>query len=313
MYKAWSRETRRETQRAWLLLGRIVDETAAGEDPNARRAVVSAIYEPPHLQPSRYDDVDMDLDAPATQNAIAFAKQYFNSVPIGWMIMTNELPSDLKKYGGKALIQARHLLRSATYQWKFSKVLKVGANKPVIDPTDLDSYRMSEFVTVLLEHSDTIEPQAYMLSDQGMCMGRDNALLVSKDDNYLLESPSPSKLPVPSIIYHDSQLDPGISYLPDNVLVKVRVMTGKESNYLFCHYDFPSNMYEVKWIKAFLAAHVLEPWHQKLSDFNLLLALQIYLPEHVLADVCKKVLLKKPFDEALAQGVERALIEHELI
>lgn len=311
MYKAWCQEERREKQRAWLLFGRVVDETAAEEDPYARRAIVSAIYQPPQQQFP--ENVEIDLDSPSCQNAIQFARSFFNSRPIGWMIMTNELPRDIAKYGGKALIQSAHLAHSAAYQWRFSKVLKVGANKAVEDDKDLDSYRMSEFVTVLLEQSDSIEPQAYMLSDQGMCMGRDGALIPSQKDPYLLEAPTAQKLPVPSIIYHDDQLEPGITFLPDSVLVKVRVMTGNEANYLFCHYDFPSNQTDPKFIKGFLGAHALEPWHQRVSDFNLLLALQQYLPPYLLADVCKHVRAKQPFGEELESLVSAALMEHELI
>eukprot|EP00461_Guttulinopsis_vulgaris_P002549 UN02550 len=153
-----------------------------------------------------------------------------------------------------------------------------------------------------------------MVSDQGMCMARDGALVPSPKDNYLLQSPIQGATPVPSIIFHQSALDQGIEYIPDMLVVKVRTMTAaSEKEYPFVSYHFPSNQLDKLHIRGFLKSLGGLPLHSRLSDFNLLLTLSYYLNPNTLQMVCRNVLLKKPFTQDQEQRILDELKQLELI
>lgn len=310
MFSIWNQEIKNgeiqpNQQRVWLLFGKVANESAdSGEDPDARRAIVSAIYQPAQTFAADGHHVDVDLENPTTKSVIDFAQQYFNSSLVGWFVCVPPLPTDEKLYGGKAVISTPNVIRAANFQWKNSKVFKVGADKPVYDPTDKESYRLSEFVTVIAEQSDAVEPQTFMISDQGMCMARDGALVVAPNDEFLFQTPKQVKTPVPSILFHKSALEQGLNYIPDQLLVKVRTMTGTDDQYLFCNYFFESNNQSKLDIRGYLNALKYDPLHKRLSDFNLLHAISHYIHKGVFDMIALHILQKKPFSDHQAQLIQ---------
>jgi hypothetical protein len=295
-YRSWSVENRRETQRAALLLGKYIDEPAESQNPGAIRAIVAALYEPP--QDALTDGVRLLADP--DEHVVLTVAAAMGLAPVGWVVTTGPRPGG-EKYGGKVFMSGLEVCQAAALQQKFASE---------------DGH--SRFVTVVLEQSDTIEPVAYQVSDQCQALVRDGCVLPAPEDQLMLATRKvpPSEM-APTVVYHDHPLPAGGAFMPDAFLVKVIVMTTRPEQYLFAHGDFPSLRAapSLDAVKRALNGRRGEPYHQRLSDFNLLVALVrlgVFAGD-LMARLGRELVGKQPLSRELSEDVDVSLIQHQLL
>lgn len=272
-YRRWTLEDRREVMRCALLFGRVIPEEKDIENPDGVRAVVSALYEPP--QKRLPDGVRLLRDEAETR--ILELAAAAGLIPVGWVITASERP-DEPRYGGKAFMSGLEVCIAATLQQKYAHLSAFPG--------------FSQFVTVIIENAAIVEPRAFMVSDQCQALVHDGCLLPGEDPFMVRARPTAKGEMAPKIVYHDRTLESGGEFLPDNFLVKVRVMTSTPDQYSFALYEFPSRLSATPaLLKAYLRAHKNDPYGVKLSDFNVLeyLEEQGILPVAVVRAVAKEI------------------------
>jgi nuclear protein localization family protein 4 len=269
-------------QRGAILFGTYMDEPS---DPLQLRAMVYAIYEAP--QESQPNGVKFLRDPRETAaHAVARAA---GLEPVGWVITTQ--PRRGEKYAGHVFLSGPEARQAARFQRRYA------------DPVD----GRSRFVTVVLEFGNEVEPRAHQVSDQAVALERDN-VLGNAEDPWVLATRKPAAGELmPKVVYKDKPLKPGAEFLVDELLVRVRVMAPQQPEPRFAHNDFPSTGTELH-LRSYLAEHAHEPLPQRLSDFNVLVALAefIGLP---LVERTARALAKPgaPADPALVADLRAAL------
>eukprot|EP00456_Euglypha_rotunda_P064235 TRINITY_DN5461_c0_g1_i11.p1 TRINITY_DN5461_c0_g1~~TRINITY_DN5461_c0_g1_i11.p1 ORF type:complete len:219 (+),score=24.84 TRINITY_DN5461_c0_g1_i11:114-770(+) len=212
---------------------------------------------------------------------------------VGWVVAT--LPRSGEKYKGSVLMSGAEVKTAARFQERY-KNSETG---------------YSRFVTVILEHAKQIEPKAYQVSDQCVAMERDGILVKAKDPYMLAgREAKPGEL-VPHIVYHDTQLKAGEEFLPDDFIVKVILSTNEvTSSYLFKHHDFPSDGTDVHMRNLLRTKQ--EPYHQKLSDFNVLIYCGKTLGMPLTRRICEGLRTKQAFSSELQGELDRAFSKNNL-
>lgn len=239
--------------------------------------------------------------------------------PLGWVITTNERPGG-EPYGGKVFLSGLEVCTAAALQQRFGTGVA----------------ELSRFVTVVLEQADDIEPRAYQVSDQCQALVRDGCLLPGPKDPLLVATRSVAANEMaPTIVYHDRPLDNGAEFVPDAFLVKVIVMTAGPEQALFVHNDFPSlprlglsgaatatataaaaaESAARARVKATLVSRQSEPYHKRLSDFALLVALARtgVFDAALIARLGAELVTKQPLSQRLSEDVDVALLQHQLL
>jgi len=294
-YEQWSRETRREVMRAAILYGRYQDEPPESGNEGAIRCIVDAFYIPP--QEAGPNGVRL-LNDPH-ENTVNEVASWLGIRPVAWVVATKERPGG-PKYGGKVFMSGIEVCTAAALQEKYK-------------PDNQEEF--SKFATVILEHSAQIEPRAYQVSDQCQALVRDDCIRPSPNDPFMLQTRplAPGELG-PTIVYHDHPLENGAEFMPDNFLVKVVVMTSDPSTYLLMNHATPppSNLDKV-FIRHFLEARASEPYHLKLSDFSLLVALRLLgMNRNLLKTLCEALTLKTPLPQTLASAIDAEFLRMNL-
>jgi len=85
---------------------------------------------------------------------------------------------------------------------------------------------------------------------------------------------------LPKINYKNQALEPGEEFILDELIVKGHILQSKSNKSMFVHHEFPSNGITKDMtssdLKALFATHLAdhknEDYHEKLSDFNLLVS-----------------------------------------
>ena len=152
----------RGVQRAWLLYGKVLDDTDDVENAGARRAVVAAFYKP--VQEKRADRVELLPSEDQTQ--FERVMDWLGLQPVGWLFMTGPRPS-ASKYGGSVVLTGQEVVTAARLQHQHRQVLagahmgESGKREDCKQGDEDEPFTYSEFVTVCVEHGDTVEPRAY--------------------------------------------------------------------------------------------------------------------------------------------------------
>ena len=148
-YGSWMRSGS-TFHRAAILFGRYQPEPASTNNPGAVRANVHALYEPP--QENAKDFVRF-LKDPHEKVIHQLALKLGLEV-VGWIVTTLERKGD--KYGGPVFMSGLEVQQAARFQNRYK-----------------DQFGYSKFVTIVMEHADTVEPHAYQVSDLAVCLERD--------------------------------------------------------------------------------------------------------------------------------------------
>jgi len=266
-----------------------MDEPGETKNVGAIRAVVQALYEPP--QDSK---VELRFLRDPNEGIVHEVAALMGIEPVGWVVAT--LPRSGEKYGGPVFMSGNEIRMAARFQNKYK-------NKDT---------GFSRFVTVVIEHSKSIEPKAYQVSDQCVALERDGILAKAQDPYTLTgREAKPGEL-VPHLVYKDQELKGGQEFIPDEFIVKAIVTTQDDSSkYLFRHQDFPSDGNDIAF-RNYIRTYSQEPYHLKLSDFNLLVYLHKTLGAPLTRQVCQALRTKEPFSTELVSALDRALMEKNL-
>jgi hypothetical protein len=275
-----------ESQRAGIIFGAYVDEPTT---EGAIRAQVHCIYEPPQEPLSKGVRFLRDpLEQTVHKVAEALKIQ-----PVGWIVAT--LQRSGAKYGGKVFMSGSEVKQAARFQNRYK-----------------DELGHSRFVTVVVEHSDKVAPQAYQVSDQCVALERDGVLAIAADP-WMMATHVPQKGEiVPGVVYKDKPLNPGTEFLPDEFIVPVVVTQPEKPQPRFKHCDFKSGGSEGD-IKAFFIRYAREEYHTKLSDFNLLVTLASVVGWELTEKVCKALLAGDRFPPALKTELDQAFTKRKLL
>lgn len=253
-------QTGMTVQRAGLLYGSYAPDV---NFPDGKKAIIQAIYEPPQSSDGVHVRLMEDPSEPAVE-AIAHA---LGLQRVGW-IFTHPT----RDYA----VASNELRQMARFQ---------------------NSHRIpgvpgSLFVTMLLSQNERgeITPSAYMASDQAMSLELADVLSLSSDPQLCQKRPVGKNELLPSIIRTDQKkgAQEVSQFETEFLLVQVnsgapRVAPGMPApRPMFAHNNFPFANREVfgecqtpDELKQYLLKFKSDPWHQRLSDFNLL----TYLPK----------------------------------
>lgn len=295
-YAAWTRSHSKgqlqQKERAAILLGRFQDGSAEVNNPGAVRASVQGYYEPP--QESVSGGVQFLTDP--NESIVHQLAKRLGLQMVGWMLVVPPRPNHAK-YAGKLLLTANEIQQAARFQHSYA-----------------DEHGYSKFVTVIIEHQQTVEPVAFQVSDVCQALQRDGVLTNSSVDPLLLATrePKTNEL-VATIVYRDKPLPPNTEYLADDFLVKVIVSAPKAADSsIFANFDFPSRGKE-DMIRFHLQTHAKDDYTAKFADFNLLCALVPFLGLSTVYDVCDAIKERKSISSSLRATVDTALKAKGLI
>lgn len=266
-------------QWAALLFGHVNPEPTA-PDSGAVRAHVCALYVPSQ-EPGPTGVFFRKDTCPIVRVAAALGLQ-----PVGWAITT--LP---RAANDPVFLSGREIRQAARFQAKYANALG-----------------HAQFVTMVIEYNDAgqIEPNAYMISDQGVALERDGVL----DDAAAMEKLTVRKEGkgeyVPSVIYKSKALSGGDAFVPDELLVKVVAMQPHRPRSLFLYHQFPLTGGTTQTLRAHLEAHRGEPYHQSCSDFGLLAFLPTVIGIKLTEALCAAVEQQRSLDSATTSRLDAA-------
>eukprot|EP00742_Colponemidia_sp_Colp-10_P004099 GILJ01004374.1.p1 GENE.GILJ01004374.1~~GILJ01004374.1.p1 ORF type:complete len:568 (+),score=59.41 GILJ01004374.1:49-1752(+) len=249
------------------------------EDPNypdGVRAVVEAIYEPPQLG----DTSGVRLLADRRKGDVDRIAEELGLEKVGWIFTA--LPRDY-------FLSSQEVREAARFQNEFS----------VEHPT---GYMVTKFVTVVVKQDTEghISPDAYMVSDQCQALERDNVLGESDNPKLMVERKAEHATLLPTIMANGA---PTESFDPDWFLVNVNSGAPQKPRTFFKHSDFARENRRTQPspadVKAFLNKYRSEPFHERLSDFHLLVYLAQMLDIDTALVLCRSVADKTPVSQPL--------------
>jgi nuclear protein localization family protein 4 len=287
-YTSWVKKGT-DKQRAAILFGKYIPEPAETKNEGAIRALVHSLYEPP--QEAQASGVRFLRDP--DEKTVHEVAERLGLEPVGWVITT--LPRSGEKYGGKVFLSGAEVLQAARFQNRYKNELG-----------------QSRFVTVVIEHGETVEPKAYQVSDQCVAMERDG-LIVKAEDPFMLGTREQKKGEMPpAIVYKNKSILPGIALLPDDFLVKVIVSEAKNPEVVFQHNIFPSRGSDIH-MRSHMAEYTRQPYEQKLADFNLLVYLAKTIGWPLTQEICDSIRDKKGLSKDQREALDRALVAKNLL
>jgi len=288
-YQNWIRKGEKQ-QRAAMLFGTYIDEPEETKNPGAIRAEVQALYEPP--QAALQTGGVRFINDPNEKNAYAIAK-LFDLEVVGWVVTTTVREG--AKYGGKVFMSGSEVRQAARYQARFK-----------------NAAGHSSFVTVILEHGQTVDPVAYQLSDQCVALERDGVLDDAPDKNMLTQRKAKEKEMLPSIVYKDKPLLPGTEFLPDELIVKVACMSPLKPNAVFKHSQFPSDGNDSSF-RNHMRSFSSEPYEVKLSDFNALVYLASTIGLTLTEKLCKAIKSGSGLTKQDREELDKEIVKKNLL
>lgn len=166
----------------------------------------------------------------------------------------------------------------------------------------------SRFVTVVIEHADNVEPNAYQISDQGVALERDS-VFAKPEDPYMMcvRAPNAGEM-MPSLIKQNKPLKPSQEFLPDDFIVKVIASAPRKPNFMFCHSEFPSNGTEAD-CRSHISRFSKEEYLSKLSDFNLLCTLAGIANLPLVLKVCTAIKNKTPLSNDVKAELDTLFVQ----
>jgi len=273
-----------KNQRACILFGnfkeREVKHKYHGDNVKymATEAHVYGLYEP--LQKGEEHGVVFTKSVKKILKKKIKMYQAMGMEPVGWMITTRKREDK----AGEIFLSGDEIIQAC----KFQHVLRQGINN------------VSKFVTVILHEDGTKEPNGYMISDQGVAMVRDGLVTQSAELGRLKVKKIEEGFYQPAVVMEGKDIKPGESFAPDVMLVQVVVTRSKEYKkkfkfvdiYEYCSKNsmFPSRPDE-KIIRIMLrnSQRSKLPYHERCSDFLLLLHLNEFIDENLAMKLAKAV------------------------
>eukprot|EP01055_Gregarina_sp_Pseudo9_P000816 Gregarina_sp_Pseudo_9__815@NODE_1521_length_1527_cov_4_719086_g1409_i0_p1_GENE_NODE_1521_length_1527_cov_4_719086_g1409_i0NODE_1521_length_1527_cov_4_719086_g1409_i0_p1_ORF_typecomplete_len500_score122_26NPL4/PF05021_15/6_2e51zfNPL4/PF05020_15/4_1e14UN_NPL4/PF11543_8/1_7e07ubiquitin/PF00240_23/0_035Ubiquitin_2/PF14560_6/0_042_NODE_1521_length_1527_cov_4_719086_g1409_i0151514 len=255
-------------------------------EKNGIRAVVEAIYEPPQL--SQSDCVRLLEDDPFLPTVEALAAALGLEI-VGWT--WTHLP--------------RNKLITGTEVLEMGKLQLARLHKNV----HYTGYPVSTFVSMTVSPKDELKgepaPDAFMISDLGLAMIRDNLLSTSgetADDVLILRPPSKDEL-MPTIL----ETAQGTNKLDtDWLLVRVVDSAPIEPRSIFKRTSFPRigrTEPTLKDLRVFLTdvpSHLKQPY-ERYADFHFLLYVAKVLEIESALAICEAIMTKTGLDPAFEE------------
>eukprot|EP01056_Protomagalhaensia_sp_Gyna25_P005603 Protomagalhaensia_sp_Gyna_25__5602@NODE_774_length_2646_cov_310_594553_g607_i0_p1_GENE_NODE_774_length_2646_cov_310_594553_g607_i0NODE_774_length_2646_cov_310_594553_g607_i0_p1_ORF_typecomplete_len519_score72_13NPL4/PF05021_15/2_5e51zfNPL4/PF05020_15/3_5e14UN_NPL4/PF11543_8/1_1e05ubiquitin/PF00240_23/0_024_NODE_774_length_2646_cov_310_594553_g607_i010882425 len=266
-------------QRAAFLIGYYREDLHY--DDRGTRAVVEAVYEPP--QNSRADGVDLNDDPflPTVERVAAA----LGLEVIGWCF--THLPR-------KKLITASEVMSMGRMQLR-----RIHKDK------HYTGYPVSTFVTMTISPKEELRgeagPDAFMISDLGLAMIRDDILSAAgtgEDEILLLRKPQKDEL-MPAILEEAQGVD---KLDTDWLLIRVVDSAPREARSIFKRTTFPrmgrteATFRDLRLFLSDAPAH-LKP-HERYADFHFILYVAKVLGVDSALAVCDAVVSKAPLDSA---------------
>lgn len=254
-------------QHAALLYGKFLEEPSESKGAGAMRAEVEALYT--FRRPFKVGQNGKGFFQRPPQ-IVRFVAEQLGFRPVGWALTTTARGG--KRYKGKIFMSGDEIRQAAQFQHKYK-----------------DKENHSQFMTVVIEHNDTIEPKAYQVSDQCVALERDGCLAKADNIGCLATIiPKDGEL-APTIVHEDKALKPGEEFLPDFFIVKATLGAGGSG--LLAHQEL-LNIRNNNDAKKILQKRKNENLLRKFSDFDLL----CYLAQSnkdVVGRVCDAIRKKK--------------------
>eukprot|EP00744_Colponema_vietnamica_P010232 GILI01014484.1.p1 GENE.GILI01014484.1~~GILI01014484.1.p1 ORF type:complete len:309 (+),score=91.53 GILI01014484.1:602-1528(+) len=246
--------------------------------PDAIRAVVEAIYEPPQVG----DASGFRLLADPNQRALDRVTEALGLERIGWIFTS--LPRE------EALTSAEVRMCA---QWQNLQTVE--------HPT---GYPVSKFVTVVAKQAadGNIAPAAFMVSDQCQALERDEVLGDSDSHTVMTLRKADKSDLLPTIMEKGR---PTEAFDPNWFIVNVTTLVPTRPRPLFKHSDFPRENRPTKPrssdVRAMLNKYRAEPFTDRISDFHLLLYLANLLDVDTACVLADAVQANKPIDATLQE------------
>lgn len=266
-----------------------IDEPAETKNPGAIRALVHSLYEPPQEStPTGMRFIKDPNEAAVHQIAARCGLE-----PVGWILCRTGREGE--KYGGKVVLTGQEVQQAARFQARFQ-----------------DQYEHSRFVTIIMEHAATVEPRAYQVSDLAVALERDGIFGKPTDPNMIsTRIPGKSEM-IPTVVYKDRPLQPGVDFLPDEFIVKVILTSPKVPDSMFKSHEFPSNGSEL-YIRNHLASHARLDLVSRVSDFNLLVALVKVAGWSAVEEICDAIRTKSNLKDETRIALEKVFKDQKLV
>jgi len=204
---------------------------------------------------------------------------------VGWLITTQERSDD----NGEIFLTGDEIVQACKFQWAFRN----------------ENTNFSKFVTIVLHEEDTREPSAFMISDQGLAMIRDGIVIADPDSRGQLKVKEPEEgFYQPAVVVERTQIDYGKSFHPDVMLVSLSATRPESGVQTFEYVDvyhyctknniFPSTL-DGKILGQMLKSPQRRslPYHQRLSDFLLLLLLPEFIDSDAACMLAKAVVERR--------------------
>ena len=270
-------------QSAIVLFGRHIEEPIVNGSMGAVRSEVYAAYKPP--QQNTKHGIRFLKDPNETQ--VHKVASILGLMPVGWAVTT--LPREGEKYHGKVFMSGMEIRQAASFQNRYK-----------------DDLGHSRFVTIVVEHGENVEPQAYQVSDQCVAMERDGVFGDSADPFLVAtRKPKGGEL-MPTVLMDTKPLDPGSEFLPDHLLLSVVVSTSAKPRQVFKHTEYPSQG-SPEMLRGYFKKHEKEEYHHKLFDFNLLCNLPSVIGFPLTSRVLEALKTGKRFPSSLSTELDNTL------
>ncbi len=173
--------------------------------------------------------------------------------------------------------------------------------------TDAHSGRSPFFTLVFQMNAEQqVEPFAFQVSDMCVALERDGVLTDCADIGFLAVREAKKGEFLPGIMYKDKLMNANEPFLPDDFIVKAVVSEPKVVTPMFRHAKFPF-VGNSAAVAAHFTALSREEWHQKLSDFNLLVHLPAVIGLPRTLAVCEAVKAKRALTAPERVELEKAL------
>ena len=177
-------------------------------------------------------------------------------------------------------------------------------------------YSLSLCFPQVVNAEQHVEPVAYQVSDQCVCLERDNVFGPSNDIGLLSIRKPKSQEFLPGLMYKNKLMNPGEMFLPDELIVKTVVSAPLKSTPFFKNAKFPF-VGTVSLLKSMVVfflfyhvGHILsfrDDYNSALSDFNVLIHLPLLIGLQSTLNICAALKGGKSIGITEKQTLERAI------
>lgn len=262
-------------QRAGFLYGYYAEDP---NYPDGIRAVVETIYEPPQMGDMNgfqfLNDPD-EVIADMVAAALGFEK-------IGWIFTS---------INHDEFLSSHEIKKASEYQHQHS------VNHP-------SGCKVSKFVTVVLKPTDdgSLTPHAYMVSDQGQALVRDNVLGDSDSRRHLVKRAAGNHELLPTILCENKPVE---EFPPDWLIVSLACGSPINPMMILYNTDFPIENRDRPItrsdFKNYLNKHKNEPWFRRCSNFHFLLQIARFLDPDSALVVAEAVANERELERGLQE------------